>query len=105
MDFERMMDVLWKLKELGYFETVRGFIFGRPLFYKPAFIPERDEAGEKVYYPDYSEALLERLSEYSVPIIMDADIGHKGPQMVMLNGMKARIESKDGKGRLIYKSN
>ena len=95
LGFEPMMEALWKMDVMGYFEGVKGFVFGRPLFYKT-----EDFSGEPL--PKYEEVLLERLSKYNVPIILDADIGHKGPQFIMINGAKARVESENGKGKVTY---
>ena len=87
---ERIIINLWKLKELGWFKNVRGFIFGRPCFYK-SFCDL-----------SYIDAVMTALSEYNVPVIFDADIGHREPQWTMINGAKARIHYKDGKGTLTY---
>lgn len=87
---ERIIIMLWKLKELGWFENVKGFIFGRPCFYKS--------------FADlsYSDAVMTALEEFHVPVIFDADIGHKAPQWTMINGAKARIEYADHKATLTY---
>lgn len=87
---ERIIINLWKLKELGWFENVKGFIFGRPCFYK---------SYSEISYMD---AVMTALEEFNVPIIFDADIGHKEPQWTMINGAKARINYKDGKAQLRY---
>ncbi len=90
---ERVIMNLWKLKELGWFENAKGFIFGRPCFYKS--------------YSDisYEQAVMTALSKLNVPIIFDADIGHKEPQWTMINGAKAKIEYADGKAGLEYMIN
>ncbi len=87
---ERIIINLWKLKELGWFKNVKGFVFGRPCFYKA--------------YSDisYMDAVMTALEEFNIPVIFDADIGHKEPQWTMINGAKARIDYKDGKARLRY---
>ncbi len=95
LGFEQMMETLWKLKTLGWFENAKGFVFGRSLFYKA-----EDFSGNLL--PSYKDVLLEQLSKFHVPIIMNADIGHKGPQFVMINGARARVESKDGKGKVTF---
>lgn len=79
---------LWQLKEAGWFQYVKGFIFGRPAFF------------DSDYYISYDEAVLSILDEFHVPIILDADIGHKSPQMTMINGSLATIRSYDGKGSI-----
>ena len=90
LHFEQMMEGLWKMKEMGWFKTARGFIFGRPLFY-----PETAFDGSPL--PSYEEVLLERLAELDLPIITGADIGHKGPQFVMINTALAHVECSNGK--------
>ena len=95
LPFEAMMEGLWKMKQLGWFEHTKGIIFGRPLFYS-------NESYDGSPIPTYRDVLLERLSDLNVPVIMDADIGHKGPQFVMLNGVKARIKSAGGKGNVTF---
>ena len=87
---ERIIINLWKLKELGWFKNVKGFVFGRPCFYK---------AYSEISYMD---AVMTALEEINVPIIFDADIGHKEPQWTMINGAKARIDYRDGKAELRY---
>lgn len=77
---------LWHLKEAGWFEYTKGFIFGRPAFF------------DQDYYISYEEAVLAVLEELNVPIILDADIGHKAPQMTIINGAMATIHSEGGKG-------
>ncbi len=95
LQFEQMMESLWKMKEMGWFEHTNGIIFGRPLFYR-----ETDHSGAAL--PSYEDVLHERLDELDIPIIADADIGHKGPQFVMILGALARIESQHGKGTVTY---
>lgn len=95
LGFDRLMEGLWKMKSLGYFEGVTGFLFGRPFNY-----PTEGYFGETL--PTYDDVLKERLDDLNVPIVMDADIGHKGPQFVMINGAATRIEARGGKGFVIY---
>jgi len=95
LHFEQMMEGLWKMKELGWFRNVSGIIFGRPLFY-----PETGWDGALL--PTYEEVILERLGKLQIPIITGADVGHKGPQFVMINGAPARVRCKNGKGSVTY---
>jgi muramoyltetrapeptide carboxypeptidase LdcA involved in peptidoglycan recycling len=81
---------LWQLKEAGWFQYTKGFIFGRPAFFNP---------DSEI---SYEEAVLSVLGELQVPIILDADIGHKAPQMTIVNGAMAKVHSKDGKGTVSY---
>ena len=95
LHFEQLMEGLWKLKEMGWFSHVKGFVFGRPLFYPM-------ESWDGTPLPTYDEILLERLAMFNVPIITGADIGHKGPQFVTINGALASIECGAGKGVMKY---
>lgn len=81
---------LWRLKQLGYFKYAAGFIFGRPLMYN-SWIEQ-----------SYEEAVLSILGDLDVPIILNADIGHKGPQFSMINGAVAKVTSEGGKGVIKY---
>ncbi len=85
---EAMVRGLWQLKEAGWFQHAAGFIFGRPAMFR-----SYTETG-------YEEAVLSVLGELGLPIILDADIGHKPPQFAMVNGAMAEIRSKDGKGSI-----
>ena len=82
---------LWQLKEAGWFQYVKGFIFGRPAFFD-----------QESYIP-YGEAVLSVLGVLKVPIILEADIGHKAPQMTLINGAMASIHSIGGKGSITLK--
>lgn len=83
---ERLTCGLWHLKEAGWFEHAAGFVFGRPTFFSSEY-----EIG-------YKEAVEAVLGELGLPIVYEADIGHKAPRMTMINGALAQISVKDGKG-------
>lgn len=87
---EAMVRGLWQLKEAGWFENSIGFIFGRPAMYRS----DNDLT--------YEEAVLSVLGELNLPIILEADIGHKPPQFTMMNGAIATINSKAGKGNIYF---
>lgn len=82
---ENIMMFLWKLKEIGWFKYTKGFMFGRPLFYK------------EFTNTSYEEAVLYALGELDVPILFDVDFGHRGPRMTIINGAIATIECNHGK--------
>lgn len=89
LNSEALTRGLWQLKEAGWFDYTKGFIFGRPAFFDPlSDIP-------------YDEAILSVLGEFKVPIILEADIGHKAPQMTLINGAIASINSEGGKGSIV----
>lgn len=87
---ENLMMFLWQLKQIGWFQYTKGFLFGRPLFYK-------DFADTS-----YEEAVLYALEDLNVPILFDCDFGHKGPRFTMINGAVATVEYKNGKAKLVY---
>ena len=96
LGYAEMMEGLWKLRELGWFKYAKGFVFGRPLFYNNVNFDGKE-------LPTYEDVVKERLGDLNVPIILDADVGHKGPQMVMINGALAKVEAfEDGTGRVTY---
>ncbi len=87
---EALIRGLWTLKEAGWFEHSAGFIFGRPAMYHT----DTDTT--------YEEAVLSILGDLNLPIILDADIGHKPPQFTMMNGGIIDVTSFDGKGRIFF---
>ena len=85
---EALVRGLWQLREAGWFRHAAGFIFGRPAMYRSC----SDIS--------YEEAVLSILGELGLPIILEADIGHKPPQFAMVNGAMAEVRSKGGKGSI-----
>lgn len=87
---EGVLRALWQMKEAGWFNRVKGFIFGRTMTRKS----NCDIS--------FEESILDVIGELNVPIIFDADIGHVPPQMTLINGAIAKITSKDGKGKIKF---
>lgn len=69
---------LWQLDAAGWFKNTKGFLIGRPLCY-----------GEEFFGLDQYKAVIDILSKYNVPIIMDLDIGHLPPMMPLVCGSVA----------------
>lgn len=88
LNSEDMVHALWQLKEAGWFKNAKGFIFGRPAIYKSS------------YEASYMEVVFSVLGELGLPIILDADIGHKPPQFSIINGALATIRSYNKKGTI-----
>lgn len=88
---EQLTCGLWQLKEAGWFRYARGFVFGRPAFYN---------SENEVTYKEAVEAVL---GELAVPLVYEADIGHKAPRMTMINGAMARLSSEGGRGELLLR--
>lgn len=79
---------LWKLKNAGYFKNCNGIIFGRTATCR------------EDYGVTFRDSLKDALLDLNIPIIYDADFGHRPPQIAMLNGGVLEIYSKDGKGSI-----
>lgn len=75
-----MRRALWRLKQCGWFQHVRGFLIGRPYKFD-----------EPIMNLDRHSAVIDVLKEYNVPIIMDLDIGHIAPTMPMICGSIGKI--------------
>lgn len=90
LNSEALYRGLWQLKEAGWFNHAVGFIFGRPAMYD-----SRHEIS-------YEESVCSALKDLNLPIILDADIGHKPPQFTMINGAIATINSIDKNGTIIF---
>ena len=75
-----MRRAIWQMKEAGWFSYVKGFLFGRPLLF-----------GQEFMGLDQYHAVVDLLTEYQVPIIMDLDIGHLAPMMPLVSGAYARV--------------
>ena len=90
LNTEALIRGLWQLREAGWFEHAAGFVFGRPCMYST----DNDTS--------YQEAVLSVLGSLHLPIILDADIGHKPPQFAMMNGAIACIKSSAGRGTINF---
>lgn len=74
---------LWQMREAGWFEHVRAFLFGRPLC-----------MGEEMMGLDQYEAVLGAVGELGVPILMDLDLGHLPPMMPVISGACGTVHRK-----------
>ena len=73
---------LWNLKEAGWFDSVRGFLIGRPGTWADS-APGLDQY----------EAVTGVLGEFGVPILMDLDIGHVAPMIPLIHGSVATVKT------------
>lgn len=85
---ESLIRGLLQLREAGWFDRAKGFIFGRTLTRK------------SFYDIPYEEALFTILGKLGVPIIVEADFGHLPPQMTIINGSYAKIKLENGEGEM-----
>ena len=90
MNSPGLSGILWQMKNSGYFDNVKGIIFGRPLAFR------------QDYDITFEEAIKEVIGDLNIPIICGADIGHVGPQMAIVNGGIMKIISENGKGIIEY---
>lgn len=70
---------MWQLEHAGWFQYVKGFLFGRPA------------NGQQLGNLDAYQAVLNVASGYQVPVVMDMDIGHRPPMMPLVTGCVARV--------------
>lgn len=83
---------LWQLKNAGWFQYVRGFIFGRAYRYDDDFCGmNRINAAAGI------------LSQYGVPVVMDVDLGHLPPMMPFISGAQADVVCVDGRFTISYR--
>lgn len=80
-----------QLKQAGWFDTVKGFIIGRPL------------NSESFMGLDIYSNVIDILGEFNVPIVMDADLGHLSPSLPFINGVFASVLVKDNNIFIEYK--
>lgn len=71
---------MWQMEKAGWFQHVKGFLFGRPA------------NGDFVWTLDRYQAVLKVAAKYNVPVIMDMDIGHMSPMMPLVVGSMAKVE-------------
>ncbi len=89
MTGDRISTMLNGMRDDGWFEDCTGFVFGRPLFYQ-------GDVG-------YRELVETELKDLEVPVVTDADVGHKAPRMTFINGALATFDVNGGECELRYK--
>ena len=87
MSSEELYCTLFQMQEAGWFENIKGVIFGRTLFPREFSIT-------------YQKAINRFFKE--IPVIFNADIGHVPPKMTIINGAYAHVQVKDGKGKIKF---
>ena len=84
----RVRSMLRGMEADGWFRGCTGFVFGRPLFYH----------GET----PYRELVEGELAHLEVPVLTDADVGHKAPRMTFVNGLVSEFDYSGGRCTLRY---
>ena len=79
--------MLWNMRLAGWFDGLAGILLGR-------------SAGPDSEAFSYADALHDVFDDRPAPIIYDADIGHRSPQMTVVNGALATVESSGGQGSI-----
>ena len=87
MRAEAVHNTLWNMREAGWFQNARAFVFGRVLI------------GGSLLNMSYTDAVRRILGD-RVPLICEADIGHVAPRMTVINGAMTHLCAKDGKGKM-----
>ncbi len=88
MDEVRVRDTLRSMRQKGWMEHCNGVVFGRPLFYNGSMT--------------YDDAVMAELGDLEVPILFDADVGHKAPRMAFINGAKVTFDFTEGSCEMRY---
>ena len=86
MKAEAVHNTLFKMKDMGYFDTAKAFVFGRVCF---------PSSFTGMSYIDAAKKILG-----DAPMIFEADVGHVSPKMTIINGALGKIEASEGKGTL-----
>ena len=81
---------VWQLKNNGWFKYVKGFVFGRP------------KLNEPVANLSYEKAVMEIIEDLNVPVIFDADFGHKPPAIPIIVGSIGTITCANNKGSMSF---
>lgn len=74
---------MWQMKNAGWLKYTKGFLIGRPCC-----------IGQEMMGLDHYHAVVDILKEFGVPIIMDADLGHRPPMMPLVCGSMAEITAR-----------
>lgn len=87
MTADQVFYSLWSMKQAGWFENARAFLFGRVMF------PQGD----------YEKAIGRALGQCK--IALNCDIGHVKPAFTLINGAMGRVQVKNGAGTLEMEKN
>lgn len=83
---------LWNMREAGWFEGAKGFVFGRP----------HASWKQNMMGVDRFNAVTDVIRGFGVPVIMDAEIGHIEPMLPVVMGADAVIDVKDNDLTISY---
>lgn len=85
-------EVLMCMGERGLLQRFVAVLVGRPLAWR--FGTPNDHAFRRHYVEAQRDAVLAAFGEYcpAVPVVLDVDLGHTDPQLVVPNGGGCRID-------------
>lgn len=83
---------LLQMKYADWFHNIKGFLVGRPLCINEEFCGI-----------DHLNAVIDVLSIYNVPILLDIDLGHLSPSLPMKNGAFVKVTYKNNNIFFEYK--
>lgn len=86
---EDIIRAMWQFKEAGWLNKTKLIIFGR------------NNLSEDQSYITLVEALSQSIDK-SIPIIIEADLGHISPRMTIINGAVAHITYQNNKGTIKF---
>jgi muramoyltetrapeptide carboxypeptidase len=85
-----MTRALWQMRMANWFDGVNGVVFGRSAAEGPS------DANSL----SYLEALEHCMKDLNIPIVYDADLGHKPPNLTLINGAMAELSVANKKATL-----
>ena len=88
--------------ERGWFDKFNAVMVGRP---KAWFLTNKRTKDEKIAFTkEQWDIVLKTIRSYNqeIPVVQNLNIGHTDPQIVLPNGNKARLQSKEKKIFLTY---
>ena len=86
------MRALFQLKNANWFNNVSGFIIGRSMYYNSIQNDIKD-----------TDAYIEMLKEFNVPIILNCDFGHIGPTVPIRCNAYCQISIENNNIKFKYK--
>jgi muramoyltetrapeptide carboxypeptidase len=84
---------LWNMRLAGWFVGIQGILFGRS-HASDANSPEA---------LSYFEAVQSVLGDLGIPVLLDMDIGHRPPQLALINGAWADVTFENGAGSIVQR--
>ncbi len=85
-----LVRALWGLRLNGWFDGLSGLMFGRSSGPAPSGADSLT----------YEEAVRAVLADVPYPVLYDVDIGHRPPQLTLINGALANVSFDAGRGHI-----